>query len=107
MYCTMRIVILLFRQLNFVVVNACECEVEPWNEWSVTDATCGPAMERRERVCSSCYSWNLCMTCNDEDNRRKYESRSVVLAPCRKLNLDVKLLKITFFSLFIYEFLFI
>ena len=89
----MRIVILLFQQFYVAVADNCECEVEPWNEWSVADATCGPAMQRRQRVCSSVDGWTLGLTCHVDDHIIKYDSRDVVLPACRKLNLDVKLLK--------------
>ena len=80
----MRILILLFRQFYIVVANDCECEVEPWSNWYRLDATCGSAMERRERVCSTCDGWTFCMKCIDEDNRIKYEYKPVDLPSCRK-----------------------
>ena len=81
----MRIVILLFQQFYVVLADFCECEVEPWNEWSA-DATCGPhARERRQRVCSTISGWKLGLGCVDDDETSKEEFRSVMLPPCRKL----------------------
>ena len=99
----MRIVILLFRQLNFVVANYdCElCEVQPWNDWSGTDSTCGSAIQTRRRVCSSPDGWTLGLTCNDKDRKTIPDSRDVVLPACRKLNLNVKLLKIIYFMIYL------
>ena len=79
----MRIVLLLFWQFNFVVVDGCECEVEPWNDWSGTDSTCGSAMERRQRVCSRTDGWTLGLTCHAKDHHTIYDSRDVVLPACR------------------------
>ena len=79
----MRIVILLFRLLNFVVANDCECEVQPWNDWSGTHSTCGSAIETRRRVCSTPNGFTLGLTCHEADQRQKYDSRDVVLPACR------------------------
>ena len=81
----MRIVILLFRQFNFVVANDCECEVEGWSYWSGADATCGTAIETRQRVCSTPNAWTLGLTCNaeHETHNTKYQARNAVLPACR------------------------
>lgn len=86
----MRIVILLFRQFNFVVTNDCECEVQPWNDWSGPDSTCGSAIEGRQRVCSTISGWKLGLGCNEEGYMRN-EYRSKMLAPCRKLFFKFKI----------------
>ena len=91
----MRIVLLLFQQFYVVVADFCECEVEPWNEWSA-DATCGPAMERRQRVCSYFSGWSLGLSCNEKDESIRQDSRPVELSACRKLSLNVRLMKIIF-----------
>jgi len=70
------------------VANDCECEVEPWSNWGPCSSTCGTSSKKRERICSSCNGWTLCMTCNDEDakkwNARKTEYFTCHNDPCRK-----------------------
>ena len=95
----MRIVILFFRQFSFVVANDCECEVEGWSNWSGPDATCGSAIETRQRVCKTPGGWALeLLKCNAEHVllTTKYQDRNAVLPACRKLSLNVKLCQVIF-----------
>ena len=48
---------------------ACECEVEPWSDWSAC-STMGT--KQRSRVCSTKNGWTLGLSCNDADNQRAY-----------------------------------
>ena len=93
----MRIVILLFQHFYVVVADNCECEVLPWNEWSVADATCGPAMVGRRRVCSTFDAWKLGLACIEADERQQEEYKPVELSACRKLSLNVKLIQVVFY----------
>ena len=92
----MRIVILLFRQFNFVVANDCECEVEGWSNWSDPDATCGTALKTRRRVCSSFNGLTLGLTCREKGHYTRQEFESVVLTDCRKLSMNVKFCQVIF-----------
>ena len=87
----MRILILLFRQFYFVVANDCECEVEPWSQWSVAYATCGSTHKTRQRVCSTVNGWALGLSCHTQDETTKTEYEAVVLPACRKFSLNIKL----------------
>ena len=88
----MKILILLFRQFYFVAANDCECEVEPWSQWSGTwSATCGTAYKTRQRVCSTTDGWTLGLSCHSKDHRTRDEYKSVVLPACRKFSLYIKL----------------
>ena len=74
-----RVYILLFQQF----VYCCECEVEPWNKWTVV-GSCGETKERRFRICSIKDGWTLGLICSEKDEQKIYEYRDKSLSPCRK-----------------------
>ena len=44
---------------------ACECQVEPWSDWSACSDTGG---RERNRVCSTKWGITLGLACNPADN---------------------------------------
>ena len=78
----MRVVLSLFLQFYVVQANSCECEVQPWGQWSSPDVSCSVTV-RRNRVCSTKNGWTLGLSCHPKDNTTVFESK--VLPPCRKL----------------------
>ena len=68
---------------NFV--EACNCEVSEWTNWSTTcSVTCGRGELRRSRVCSEKNGWTFGLSCHKKDEHTVWQHIDCNTQKCRK-----------------------